>query len=450
VGPKQCALQDELLKEETMSSLPQCLSKRRTWEMSLANTLTGVHRRRPLLTATATLLAVLAILGGPAALARGGQDGHWVATWSASPQPAASPIQLNGQTVRQIVHVSLGGEGLRVRVSNAYGASALVIGSAHVALSAGEGSIFAGTDQALRFNGSLTIAIPTGAVVVSDPVALDVPPLGDLAVSLYLPENITATTEQTVALQTTYISAPGDFTGAITFPAASTTQSYYFLSGAEVNASKRAKAVVAIGDSVTVGFGSTPDTNQRWPNLLALRLQSNASTSQVAVVNAGVVGNRVLHDFVGTGALARLDRDVLVQSGVGYLIVLQGNADILIPPLIGNPAEAVTVGQIVQGHRQIIDRAHAQGLQVFGGTLNPVEGYPFQGFWTPDLEEKRQAVNRWIRRSGAYDAVIDFDRVLRDPSHPSRLLPDYDSGDHVHPNDAGHQAMANAIDLALF
>src|SRR3954468_22665259 len=155
VGPRQCALQDELLKEETMSSLPQCLSKRRTWEMSLANTLTGVRRRRPLLTATATLLAVLAILGGPAALARGGQDGHWVATWSASPQPAASPIQLNGQTVRQIVHVSLGGEGLRVRVSNAYGGRALVIGSAHVALSAGEGSIFAGTDKALRFNGSL-------------------------------------------------------------------------------------------------------------------------------------------------------------------------------------------------------------------------------------------------------------------------------------------------------
>ena len=207
---------------------------------------------------------------------------------------------------------------------------------------------------------------------------------------------------------------------------------------------------MALGDSVTVGFGSTPDANRRWPDLLAQRLQSGAGTSRVAVINAGVVGNRLLHDFVGTSALARLDRDALVQPGAKYVIVLQGNADFLIPPLINNPSEIVTVEQVLQGYRQIIERGHALGLAVYGATLNPVEGYPFPGFWTADLEQKRQTVNRWIRSSGAFDAVIDFDQVLRDPAHPTRLLPAYDSGDHVHPNDAGYQAMADIINLSLF
>lgn len=409
-----------------------------------------LHRRRSCPAAAAALLAFAAVVFAPALTAterRG--DGAWVGTWNASPQPAGAPLQISGQTIRQIVHTSLGGRRVRVRLSNAYGQSPLVIGSAHVAISDNGSAIVAGSDRILTFNGSATIAVPAGALIVSDPVALDVPALGNLAVSVYLPETMMATTQNWESLQTTYISGPGNFAGALSV-VGSTTQSYYFLTGVEVRGAGRAGAVVTLGDSVTVGFGSTPDTNHRWPNLLAERLQSNPGTARLAVVNAGVVGNRVLHDFVGTSALARLDRDVLVQSGARYLIVLQGNADILIPALIGNLVEEVTADEIIQGHRQIIDRAHALGLRVYGGTLNPVEGYPFPGLWSATLEAKRQAVNRWIRTGRAYDAVIDFDRVLRDPSQPARLLPAYDSGDHVHPNDFGYQAMADAIDLSLF
>ena len=409
-----------------------------------------IRTRRPRFVAPATMaLVVLVLVLAPLAIAKDKNEGRWIGTWSASPQAAETPIQISGQTVRQVVHTSVGGKNVRIRLSNAYGVTPLVIGSAHVALSAGGAAIFGQTDRILTFNGSRGIAIPVGAVVVSDSVALALPPLSDLAISLYLPDNVAATTEHTLGLQTTSISGSGDFTGATDF-AATPAYSFFFLSGVEVSASREARAVVTLGDSVTDGAGSTPELNQRYPDLLAARLQSGPGTSQVAVLNAGVIGNRILHDLVGTGTLSRLDRDVLVQSSARYLIVLQGNADFLIPALIGNPAEIVTAKQVIQGHRQIIDRAHAMGMKAYGGTLNPVEGYPFPGLWSADLEANRQAVNLWIRTSNAYDAVIDFDKVLRDPSHPSQLLPAFDSGDHVHPNDTGYQAMADAIDLALF
>jgi lysophospholipase L1-like esterase len=396
------------------------------------------------------MLALAVFASAPTVIANNRpDDDQWVGTWSASPQPAEAPIQISGQTVRQIVHTSIGGARVRVRFSNAYGTSPLLIGAAHVALSAGGASIVGGSDRTLAFNGSPTIAIPAGALAVSDAVTLDVPALGDLTVSLYLPENVAATTQHVEGQQTNHISVPGDFTGAATL-SGTTSNSFYFLTGIEVRASDKARAIVTLGDSVTDGFASTPDMNQRWPNLLAERLQSHWRGSRVAVLDAGVSGNRILHDLVGTSAAARLDRDVLVQTGAKCLIVLQGNADILIPDLIGRPAENVTAEQIIQGHRQIINRAHAMGLRVFGGTLNPVEGYPFPGFWTAAMEEKRRTVNRWIRTGNAYDAVIEFDKVLRDPSHPTRLRPDYDSGDHVHPNDLGYRAMAHAIDLSLF
>jgi lysophospholipase L1-like esterase len=407
--------------------------------------------RPSLVTAAATLLACASIALAPTVIASDRhEETQWVGTWSASPQPVAEPIALNGQTIRQIVHTSLGGPRVRVRVSNAYGTSGLVIGAAHVALSAGGASIDRGTDRVLTFSGSPSTTIPAGALAVSDAVELNVPALGDLAVSLYLPENITAATQHATGLQTTHISAVGDFTDASEVASSTTTQSYYFLSGVDVSASDRTRAIVTLGDSVTDGFASTPDTNQRWPNLLAERLHSHWGTSRVAVLNAGVSGSRVLHDVVGTNALARFDRDVLVQTGVKYVIVLEGNNDWLIPGLIGNPAEVVTVAQIVQGYRQLIVRAHALGLRIYGGTLTPVAGYPFPGFWTPDLEANRQAVNQWIRTSHAYDAYIDFDKVVRDPSDRTRLLPAYDSGDHLHPTDAGYRIMAEAIDLSLF
>ena len=282
---------------------------------------------------------------------------------------------------------------------------------------------------------------------VSDPVRLSVPALGDLAVSIYLPGNVAATTGHDLGLQTNYLSAPGDFTGAADFTG-TTTQSFHFLTTVEVRArtSRRHRDAGRVGHR---WIRVDPDTNQRWTNLLAERLQGHPSTSDMAVLNAGIGGNRILHDIFGPSGLSRLDRDVLVQSGATHLIVSPGNTDILLPDLIGLPAQNVGADQIIQGHQQIIIRARAMGLRVYGATLTPVDGFPFPGFWTP---EWRRSVRRStvIRTSGAYDAVIDFDAVLRDPAQPTRLRPEYDSGDHVHPNDLGHRAMADAIDLELF
>ena len=400
--------------------------------------------RRPLTVLAGTMLAIAGMAIAPATMAKDGSNaGHWVGTWNASPQAAWHPVELNGQTIRQIVHVSIGGTRVRVRLSNAYGAGSLHIGAARVGLRSTGASIAAGSDRVLTFNGSESTTIPAGALAISDPVSLRVPDRGDLAVSIYVPGKELAATEHSLGLQTTYISPAGDFSGADSLPTATTTQSFYFLTGVEVDASTKSRAIVTLGDSITDGLHSTADANKRWPNRLAERLRSQKGGSKVAVLNAGISGNRVLHDTVGTNASARLDRDVLVQSGARYLIVLEGIND------IGFPGTA-TADEIIAGHLQIIDRAHAMGLKVYGGTLTPFQAFLPGIYYTSDGEAKRQAVNQWIRTSKAYDAVIDFDKAIRDPSNPATMRPAYDSGDNLHPNDAGYQAMADAIDLSLF
>lgn len=385
---------------------------------------------------------------------------QWVGTWGTAPAgpPLAAQMQtFTDQTLRLIVHTSTGGSQVRIRVSNEHGATPLRIGAAHVARRATGAETMAGTDRVLTFSGSTSITIPAGAPVLSDPIDLDVPALSDLAVSLYLPGRVEATTIHGSAFQTNYVSLPGNFTGAATLPTQRTITSWPFLTEVDVSA-PGAGAIVALGDSITDGAVTTLDANRRWPDLLALRLQTTRDRpgSGLGIVNRGIGGNRLLRDpgeqpLFGRAALARFDRDVLATAGVRHLIVLIGINDIGHPGTGTIPAtEAVTPQDLIAGYRQLIARAHAKGIPVYGGTLTPFEGTIFPGYYTPEKEAVRQAVNNWIRTSDEFDAVIDFDRAVRDPARPTRMLPAYDSGDHLHPNDLGMQAMANAIPLELF
>jgi lysophospholipase L1-like esterase len=303
------------------------------------------------------------------------------------------------------------------------------------------------SDRALTFGGHRSITIPPGAVVVSDAVDLDVPALSDLAVSVFVPERTGPATWHFLALQTSYISPDGDFTAAFDMPVESTTMARFWLAGVDVLAPKRTSTIVALGDSVTDGNKSTPDANRRWPDQLARRLMMQHGNHTMGVLNAGLTGNRLLHDIIGPNGLARFDRDVLTQTGITHVIVFLGNNDIVFGQVF--PDEAVTVDQLIQGYRVLIDRARMRGLKVCGATLTPFQGFVPDAVF-PVVEAQRQAVNEWIRASGEYDAVIDFDEITRDPRLPTRFLPLYDSGDHYHPNDAGYQAMGDAIELTLF
>jgi lysophospholipase L1-like esterase len=414
-------------------------------------------RRYGLLAAFAFVAAAALAPFSGATLA--GQDDHglghydknrvWVGTFATSPQFVRStqtavifPAQT---TIRQIVHTSVGGAGVRVRLSNEFGTGPLKIDAAHVALRGSGSNIIPGTDYQLTFSGESSVMLAPGAPAVSDPVPLWVPPLSDLAISVYLPDETTGSTLHSVGLQTNYYASGGDYTGDFSFPANTMIQNYFFLGGVEVLASSRAAAVVTLGDSITDGTRSTPDTNSRWPNFLAQRLQGAHNLGPVGVLNEGISGNRIYSGEAGVPTLARFDRDVLSKPEVEFMTLLIGIND------IGNSARGtgpfVTPEDIIAGYRQIIARAHAHGIKVYGGTLTPIKG---SGYDFPQAEDDRQAVNEWIRTSGEFDAVIDFDLATRDPSDPAQFLPAYDSGDHLHPNDLGYQVMAGTIPLKLF
>lgn len=405
------------------------------------------------------LLRTIALLS--AALCAGAQE-HWVATWataeamarlgappaaasSANPnQPPRPGSRFSDQTVRMIARVSMGGQRLRVKLENGFGYAPVTIGAAHIALRAKDSEIVEGSDRALLFDGKPGVTLQPGVVLLSDPVNLNVPPLADVAVSLYISGDSGAPANHATALHDTYIQS-GDATAAQRMPEAAKTESYYWLAGIDVDSPVTAASIVTFGDSITDGARSSNESNHSWPALLAARLAADKATANIGVANMGIGGNRVLRDQSGVSALGRFDRDVLAQAGVKWVMLLEGIND------IGHgtsaPAEAVTASDLIGAYKQLIAQAHTHGLQVIGCTLTPYEG---AGYYRDDFEKVREAVNTWIRTPGNFDAVVDFEAAVRDPADPKRFRAEFDPGDHLHPNDKGYEAMANAIDLALF
>ena len=397
---------------------------------------------------------------------------HWVATWGTAqqllvetrppwvaPPPRAAnepppvsrippfPRSLTDETVRMVVRASVGGRRLRLTLSNAAGVVPVRFGAVHVALRSRESEIVAGSDRRVTFGGRPSLTVQPGALVVSDAVELPLPALAELAISLYVPDSNSTVTTHELGLNTAYVAA-GNVAGDTVLPRAATNLTYFWLAGVEVLAPARAGTIVAFGDSITDGFSATPNAHRAWPALLAAKLQSDRATAHWAVVNAGVSGNRFRRDVVGTSALARFDRDVLGRAGVRWIVLFVGINDITFSALPGVPdSERTTADELIEALSQLVDRAHARGIKVLGATLMPMGG-----LWLHNAETEhiRQAVNRWIRTGDAFDAVVDFDAVTRDPQQPERLRPEFDSGDHIHPNDAGNAAMAAAIDTAIF
>ncbi len=408
----------------------------------------------------------LYLLGGSAPLgAQNARPEHWVGTWATAvvPRPQGAggrgpaPLNFNNQTLRQIVHVSLGGDRIRVVLSNAFGTAPLPVGAASVALRQRDSSIVASSSRPLTFSGSTSTNVSAGAIAISDPVTLAVPAFADLAIDIFLPGDTASSpsplTTHNGALQTSYISAAGNHAGESEWTSPQTMQAWFFLSAVDVDAPAGAGAVVAFGDSITDGTLSTPDTNNRWPDHLARRLMMQATANRAAmmgVLNEGIAGNRVLSDVVGPSALARFDRDVLAQSGVTHVILLEGINDL---GLGGGSQPLPPAADIIAGHRQIVARAHAHGLKVIAGTFLPFEGANLgaiaPGYYSAEKDARRKEINEFIRTGRAYDGIIDFEAAVRDPAHPLQLLAQFKGADSLHLTDAGYQAMANAVNLAL-
>jgi lysophospholipase L1-like esterase len=392
----------------------------------------------------------IAVLLGSYATNATAQQTVWTGSWAAAPvlAPAADHgDNPDGSTYRDIVHLSLGGSAIRLRISNEFGPKPLALVSVHVALSAGDAATQAGTDHPVTFGGVESVTIPTGALIVSDPVPMPIKPFSNLAVSLFVPAQAgTTLTYHLLGMSTNYI-ATGNVTSVPDFDTPTKVTSWYLLKGVEVDAGAKAASVVVLGASISDGYHSTRDKNARWPDVLAARLQTDKATLHIGVLNEGISGGRLLHDITGPSALSRLDRDVLAQPGAKYLIVAIGTNDIGRTYFPQRPNEGITTEQLIWGYQQIVSRAHARGIKVFASTLNPYGG---AAYFNPEGEQMRQTVNSFFRTSKIFDGVIDFDQVTRDPAHPETLLPAYDSGDHLHPNDAGYKVMGESIDLKLF
>jgi lysophospholipase L1-like esterase len=378
---------------------------------------------------------------------------QWVGTWASAPSLDGRAKKADewataggqpGTTLREIVRVSIGGEMVRVRFSNVFGTGPLVIGVAEIAQTMKGAAIVAGSGKTLSFHGQNSVSIPAGALAVSDPVPFKLAPLSDVTVSFYLPSPSGPVTEHELGMATSY-HAPGNVVSSATLDAPSTLTSWEYLNGIDTVASTDAAAVITLGDSITDGARSTVDTNQRWPDELARRLQADPKYRHLSVLNEGISGNKVLLDGAGPNALARFDRDVLAQSGAKYLLILESINDI--GRLHGTPAAGLTAADLIFAMDQMIQRAHTHGIAVIGCTLTPYHG---AGYFTDNGEAIRKAVNEWIRTGGDFDGVVDFEAAVRDPNHPDTFLPADDPGDHLHPNDTGYKVMGDAIDLKLF
>jgi len=368
---------------------------------------------------------------------------NWIGTWGASPSSVLADtemrrrkLEFDNQTVRLISHISVGGEQFRIRLSNFYGTKALAIGEVHLALRGEGAKIQPGSDRPVTFSGKTAFTIPPGGQVLSDPVALKAPNATDLAVSLFMPPGaVIASTVHYSAQQTSYV-ATGNVVGAEDLPEAATITSWPYLTGIDVVAPEKFGTIVTLGDSITDGSRSTSNENRRWPDILSNRLLAKKGNT-FAVVNAGIGGNRIMSDTnniaYGQNALARFDRDVLSVPGLKFVFLFEGVNDV----------SGATAEDIIFGMKQLIERTHQRGLKIIGATIMPLRT-------NPQVHAKRDTVNQWIRTSNAFDGVVDFDKTISDPTQPTLFQKLYDSGDNLHPNDAGHKAMGDAVDLSLF
>jgi lysophospholipase L1-like esterase len=416
-------------------------------------------RRQAMRAAAGVLIGVAGIVSvsaqttEPASVDFGGP--RWVATWSVPPMAHGSAKgtgsrSFDNQTERQIIPITVGGSRVRIKLSNEYGVGALIVGAAHVAVQSADASTVPGTDRALTFRGQASVVIPEGATALSDPVNFAVPSNTRLAISLYFPQNTGFVTYHENSKQTAYTSAPGNFSDAVDLPVQDDTSvSRYVLTFVEVLSPRSVDGLALFSDSISEGSTTTLNANRRVSDVLSRWFNPPIGPGRLAVLNQSSGCGRLLFDICGPKGLSRFDREVLNVPGVNQVLIELGYGDIIFPTAFGVPAEIVSADQIIAGLKQLVRRARLGGLRVYGATIPPNASTPFANVHTPENEAKRQAVNLWIRTSRQFDAVVEFDATLRDPSNPLQLLPAYDSGDGIHPNDAGHEAMARAIALSL-